>query len=134
VPNFLYVDNSNVRIEEMHVAAVRSRLALDISSAQEHKICDYGWKMDFGRLLEFAGGKREEVGRAPTMEATIGRIWWPFGRRAIPLYAGRHPTRVDLHLEGDARFPRSDRIVYRLRQDAVEIATLFHGARLFRRD
>ncbi len=62
--NFLYVDNSNVWIEGMHVAAVEGGLAPDIWAAQEHKICDYGWKLDFGRLLEFAGGKREEVGRA----------------------------------------------------------------------
>jgi len=64
VANFLYVDNSNVWIEGMHVAAVESGLAPDIWAAQEHRICDHDWKMDFGRLLEFAGGKREEIGRA----------------------------------------------------------------------
>ena len=27
-------------------------------------ILDYGWKLDFGRLFEFAGGKKTDVGRA----------------------------------------------------------------------
>jgi uncharacterized LabA/DUF88 family protein len=64
VSNYLYVDNSNVWIEGMHVSAVASGLAPDIWTAQEHKICDYGWKVDFGRLHEFAGGPDGEIGRA----------------------------------------------------------------------
>lgn len=36
----------------------------DIWTALEHKICDYSWKLDFGRLLGFAGGGRGEIGRA----------------------------------------------------------------------
>jgi uncharacterized LabA/DUF88 family protein len=62
--NFLYVDNSNVWIEGMHVSAVQTGLAPDIWIAQSEKICDYGWKIDFGRLYEFAGGQASEVGRA----------------------------------------------------------------------
>jgi len=62
VANFLYVDNSNVWIEGMHVSAVQKGKAPDIWSAMEHKIVDYGWKIDFGRLYEFAGG--EPAGRA----------------------------------------------------------------------
>ena len=62
--NFLYVDNSNVWIEGMHVAAVANGLAPDIWTAATEKICDYRWKVDFGRLLEFAGGNREDIGRA----------------------------------------------------------------------
>lgn len=62
--NFLYVDNSNVWIEGMHVSAVESGNAPDIWSALEHRICDYGWKIDFGKLYEFAGGQSSEVGRA----------------------------------------------------------------------
>lgn len=62
--NFLYVDNSNVWIEGMHVAAVESGMAPDIWTAQQAKICDNSWKLDFGRLLEFAGGKRADIGRA----------------------------------------------------------------------
>lgn len=62
--NFLYVDNSNVWIEGMHVSAVVQGIAPDIWTALQHKICDYGWKIDFGRLYEFAGGQSSEVGRA----------------------------------------------------------------------
>lgn len=62
--NFLYVDNSNVWIEGMHVAAVVNGLAPDIWTAQNANICDHGWRMDFGRLLRFAGGDRGEIGRA----------------------------------------------------------------------
>src|SRR5207247_7017938 len=62
--NFLYVDNSNVWIEGMHVAAVAHGLAPNIFAAQEHKICDYGWKIDFGKLLQFAGGTTPQIGRA----------------------------------------------------------------------
>src|SRR5262245_50319825 len=62
--NFLYVDNSNVWIEGMHVSAVQTGLAPDIWIAQSEKICDYGWKLDFGRLFEFAGGQASDVGRA----------------------------------------------------------------------
>jgi len=62
--NFLYVDNSNVWIEGMHVAAVVNGLAPDIWTAQNEKICDHSWRIDFGRLLEFAGGDRGGIGRA----------------------------------------------------------------------
>lgn len=62
--NFLYVDNSNVWIEGMHVAAVQNGLAPNLYAAQQNNICDYSWKIDFGRLLQFAGGERHEVGRA----------------------------------------------------------------------
>jgi uncharacterized LabA/DUF88 family protein len=62
--NFLYVDNSNVWIEGMHVAAVQRSMAPDIWSAQVERITDPTWKMDFGRLYEFAGGEAAEVARA----------------------------------------------------------------------
>jgi len=62
--NYLYVDNSNVWIEGMHVAAVQRGLAPDIWAAQDQRICDSSWKMDFGRLFEYAGGEASEVGRA----------------------------------------------------------------------
>lgn len=61
--NFLYVDNSNVWIEGMHVAAVASGKAADIMTAMRHNITD-SWKIDFGRLLEFAGGEKSQIGRA----------------------------------------------------------------------
>ena len=64
MPNFLYVDNSNVWIEGMHVSAVVSGTAPGIWEAMEHRICDYTYKVDFGRLYQFAGGDHAEVGRA----------------------------------------------------------------------
>lgn len=48
----------------MQVAAVQRGMAPDIWTAQDQRICDGSWKMDFGRLFEFAGGDSSEVGRA----------------------------------------------------------------------
>jgi uncharacterized LabA/DUF88 family protein len=48
----------------MRVSAVQHGMAPDIWSATDHKILDYNWKIDFGRLFEFAGGDKSEVGRA----------------------------------------------------------------------
>lgn len=62
--NLLYVDNSNVWIEGMHVSAVRNGIAPDLWTAQDSKICDYGWKIDFGKLFQFAGGDKADVKRA----------------------------------------------------------------------
>jgi len=62
--NFLYVDNSNVWIEGMHVAAVANGHAPTIWDAMEKGTCDYSWKLDFGKLYQFAGGERHEVGKA----------------------------------------------------------------------
>ena len=62
--NFLYVDNSNVWIEAMHVAAVKNGLAPDLQTALDKNVCDHSYKVDFGRLFQFAGGKKVEVGRA----------------------------------------------------------------------
>lgn len=62
--NLLYVDNSNVWIEGMHVAAVRKGYAPNVWTAQKDKICDYDWKIDFGKLFQFAGGDKSEVKHA----------------------------------------------------------------------
>jgi uncharacterized LabA/DUF88 family protein len=62
--NLLYVDNSNVWIEGMHVAAAKHGLAPDVWSAVQQKICDYSWKIDFGKLFQFAGGEKASVRRA----------------------------------------------------------------------
>ena len=62
--NLLYVDNSNVWIEGMHVSAVKIGIAPDLWTAQDSNICDYGWKIDFGKLFQFAGGDKTEVKRA----------------------------------------------------------------------
>ena len=61
--NFLYVDNSNVWIEGMHVAAVGSGAAPDIWAAQTLRITE-PFRIDFGRLYAFAGGQTSEVTRA----------------------------------------------------------------------
>jgi uncharacterized LabA/DUF88 family protein len=52
----VYVDNSNVWIEGMHVSAVERGLALSVWDAQRDRIVDTSWRFDFGRLYEFAGG------------------------------------------------------------------------------
>jgi hypothetical protein len=62
--NYLYVDNSNLWIEGMRVSAVAKGSAPDIWSAQQQNICDHDWRLDFGKLYEFAGGTATEVGRA----------------------------------------------------------------------
>jgi hypothetical protein len=61
--NYLYVDNSNSWIEGMHVAAVVDGVAPDVWTAQQQRITS-PWRMDFGRLFEFAGGTKAEVARA----------------------------------------------------------------------
>lgn len=61
--NFLYVDNSNVWIEGMHVAAVATGAAPDIWTAQTAKITER-LAIDFGKLRAFAGGEIGEVTRA----------------------------------------------------------------------
>jgi uncharacterized LabA/DUF88 family protein len=62
--NLLYVDNSNVWIEGMHVAAAKNGHAPNVWAAVQQKICDYSWTIDFGRLFEFAGGDRKDVKKA----------------------------------------------------------------------
>jgi uncharacterized LabA/DUF88 family protein len=62
--NLLYVDNSNVWIEGMHVAAAQHGLAPDVWTAVQQKICDYNWQIDFGKLFKFAGGDRSDVKKA----------------------------------------------------------------------
>lgn len=48
----------------MHVSAVKIGIAPDLRTALENKICDYGWKIDFGKLFQFAGGDKTDVKRA----------------------------------------------------------------------
>jgi len=62
--NLLYVDNSNVWIEGMHVAAAKHGHAPNVWAAVQNRICDYNWKLDFGKLFAFAGGDRANVKRA----------------------------------------------------------------------
>lgn len=60
----VYVDNSNVWIEGMHVSAVNKGLALDVYDAASNKICDFDWAFDFGKLLHFAGGDKHSIKKA----------------------------------------------------------------------
>ncbi|MBV4490921.1 NYN domain-containing protein [Pseudomonas sp. RD9SR1] len=62
--NLVYVDNSNVWIEGMHVAAYANGLAPDVWAAVQNKICDHSWKLDFGKLFQFAGGDKADVRKA----------------------------------------------------------------------
>lgn len=62
--SFVYVDNSNVWIEGMHVSAVKKGYARSVFDAQINKICDYSWKFDFGRMLQFAGGDKTDIKKA----------------------------------------------------------------------
>jgi hypothetical protein len=62
--NFLYVDNSNVWIEGMRASAVAKGLAANIHDAMQHNITDRDWRLDFGKLHDFAGRNRPGIGRA----------------------------------------------------------------------
>jgi len=62
--NLLYVDNSNIWIEGLHVAAYKSGMAPDVWSAVKGNMCDHSWKLDFGKLFAFAGGEKVDVKKA----------------------------------------------------------------------
>lgn len=62
--NLVYIDNSNLWIEGMHVSAVKKRMAVDIWDAQENHICDREWSYDFGKMLFFAGGEKINIKKA----------------------------------------------------------------------
>ena len=89
--NFLYVDNSNVWIEGMRVAAVANGLAPTLWDAFENKIVDPSWRLDFGHLMSFAGGERHEVGRAVLSSMRIENQGHDLrgGNRAVARLRGR---------------------------------------------
>lgn len=62
--NHLYVDNSNYWIEGMRVSAVQRGMAPNLNAASEQRILDQSYRVDFGKLLRFAGGAPEEIGAA----------------------------------------------------------------------
>lgn len=62
--SYVYVDNSNVWIEGMHIAAVNAGYASTLDKAQAENICDSSWCYDFGKLLHFAGGPDSQIARA----------------------------------------------------------------------
>jgi hypothetical protein len=59
VASFVYIDNSNVFIEGQHVSAVRHGMAMNIFDAQQQRISDRDYKLDFGRLYEFSGATKD---------------------------------------------------------------------------
>ena len=56
MPELVYVDNSNVFIEGQRVSAVQSGMARNIYEAMEHRILDYTYRIDFGRLHDLISG------------------------------------------------------------------------------
>lgn len=54
--NYVYVDNSNVFIEGKRVSGVEKGLALDIWEAHDNRILDNEYRLDFGKLHQFAAG------------------------------------------------------------------------------
>lgn len=65
MPDWIYVDNSNVFIEGKRVSAVKNQLASNIQEAFENSILDNDYRISFGKLYEFvAGTNRAETARA----------------------------------------------------------------------
>lgn len=64
--NFTYIDNSNVYAEGCRVSAVSKGFpgAATIIEAMNNKVVDYGWKIDYGFLHDFACGKDDQIGCA----------------------------------------------------------------------
>jgi uncharacterized protein (TIGR00288 family) len=62
--NYLYVDNSNLWIEGMRLNSASRGGSLDLEAAQDSDSTDGNWRIDFGRLYEFALENHSEVGRA----------------------------------------------------------------------
>lgn len=62
---FFFVDNSNVWIEGKFASAVKKGWVPNIALAHENHICDNAWKIDFGKLLNFASdGEPDKVTKA----------------------------------------------------------------------
>lgn len=50
---FVYIDNSNLFIEGQRLSAVRRGYATDIYDAQDRKVFDFQWNIDYGKLHKF---------------------------------------------------------------------------------
>lgn len=61
--NFLYVDNSNLWIEGMRLSAVKIGMAPNIAVASEQRMHDHSWRVDFGKIYQFAGGSNPACAR-----------------------------------------------------------------------
>lgn len=53
---FVYVDNSNVFIEGQRVSAASKGMAMNIYDAMQNGVLDFSYRLDFGKLHEFAAG------------------------------------------------------------------------------
>lgn len=53
---YVYVDNSNVFIEGQRASAVARGMAMNIYDAIDHRVLDFDYRVDFGRLHKFAAG------------------------------------------------------------------------------
>lgn len=101
--NLLYVDNSNVWIEGMHVAAFAKGLAPNIWAAVNGNLCDYGWKLDFGKLFAFAGGEKKNVRKATlfgSRSAKNATLWNAARRKGFEIVThdrnvANHEKKVD---------------------------------------
>jgi hypothetical protein len=61
---YAYVDNSNLYIEGCRVSAVNKKMAKNIVEAQQNKISDMTWQLDYGKLYEFLCG-----------DDAVARLW-----------------------------------------------------------
>lgn len=102
--NLLYVDNSNLWIEGMHVAAAHHGHAPDVWTAVENGICDHSWILNFAHLRDFAGGKRTDIRVARLFGSRLhldDNARWQAAERAgfdVVMYervAARHEKKVD---------------------------------------
>lgn len=114
--NLVYVDNSNVWIEGMHVAAFRQGQAKTVWEAVKGGICAK-WSIDFGRLFEFACGEKSTVKRAALFGSRPppnDSLW------ATARYAGFEPVVYDRNIVGKEKKVDTD-IVATMVQDSYEI-------------
>lgn len=62
---YVFVDNSNVWIEGKYASAVKNGWVPNTAVAHDSHICDDAWKIDFGRLLNFASdGEPDKISKA----------------------------------------------------------------------
>ncbi len=118
--NLLYVDNSNVWIEGMHVSAYVNGKAPDVWSAVQNKICDYDWKLDFGKLFQFAGGDKSEVKKAALFGSKPPKndsLWDAARRQGFEVIA------YDRNIAGHEKKIDTD-VVATMIEDSYEILTI----------
>lgn len=118
--NLVYVDNSNVWIEGMHVAAAKNGLAPDVWTAVQQGLCDHSWRLDFGKLFEFAGGDKRAVKKAALFgsEPPKNDSLWAAAKRSgfkvitYPRNVAGHEKKIDTD------------IVATMMEDSYEILTI----------